>query len=548
MANNNIHLRQEILRTVGSTVDPNTINDNTGKLNRMIRNLFDGISNVSGTPGSSATITIGTTTTGAAGSSAEVTNSGTSSAAILNFTIPQGAAGEAGPTGATGATGATGPQGIPGPQQGAVLGGFGPPIDSQGADTDWFLDLNSLILYGPKSVSWFTSPQTQLDANNQLEPWEYHDISKDYAPDIQNSTVRLLNTDIQRDYSKEIDDLTRRVVSINDNNPLSNGIPTSVITGVLPIINGGTGQSTATAAYNALSPMTTLGDIEYENSTPGAVRLAGNTSTTTMYLSQTGNGTISAAPSWQQPSFSQLSGSATSSQLPSDVAYLDKVGGQTFTTAQTFSAAITVNAVFQQSSSSNSYFAGTGFLGLGTNNPQALFHAYSNGGSTEIRAETQTTGGATTVRLKANGTGGGNFYWQTGDNASGLNGRFRLYDAGTSGGERISVFATTGNIGFGITSDNSTDKMQINGSTLTTGIHITSGSNTKTGTGTLSGGTITISNVSVTTHSYIFLTKTSTSANSGELSYSVSAGTGFTVTSTNSSDGNSFVYLIVETS
>lgn len=40
--------------------------------------------------GNSSTITIGTVTTGAAGSSAAVTNSGTASAAVLNFTIPKG--------------------------------------------------------------------------------------------------------------------------------------------------------------------------------------------------------------------------------------------------------------------------------------------------------------------------------------------------------------------------------------------------------------------------------------------------------------------------
>lgn len=58
-----------------------------------------------GTPGDSATVTVGTTTTGAAGSSASVTNSGTTSAAILNFTIPRGDTGAAGAAGATGAVG-----------------------------------------------------------------------------------------------------------------------------------------------------------------------------------------------------------------------------------------------------------------------------------------------------------------------------------------------------------------------------------------------------------------------------------------------------------
>lgn len=56
-----------------------------------------------GNSGAAATVTVGTVTTGAAGSSASVVNAGTSSAAVLNFTIPAGA------------TGATGPQGPQGP-------------------------------------------------------------------------------------------------------------------------------------------------------------------------------------------------------------------------------------------------------------------------------------------------------------------------------------------------------------------------------------------------------------------------------------------------
>lgn len=76
-----------------------------------------------------ATVSVGTTTTGAEGTQASVTNSGTAHNAVLNFTIPkgdtgatgatgpqgpqgpQGETGPQGPTGATGATGATGPQG-----------------------------------------------------------------------------------------------------------------------------------------------------------------------------------------------------------------------------------------------------------------------------------------------------------------------------------------------------------------------------------------------------------------------------------------------------
>ena len=67
------------------TFDP--VNDAYYRLSvqALIDNLPDG------PPGTAATITAGTTTTGNAGTSATATNSGTSSAAILDFAIPRGA-------------------------------------------------------------------------------------------------------------------------------------------------------------------------------------------------------------------------------------------------------------------------------------------------------------------------------------------------------------------------------------------------------------------------------------------------------------------------
>nr|MDD5699128.1 hypothetical protein [Victivallaceae bacterium] len=58
--------------------------------------------------GNNATIEVGTVTTGEAGSSASVSNSGTETAAIFDFTIPKGDTGAAGATGATGADGEDG--------------------------------------------------------------------------------------------------------------------------------------------------------------------------------------------------------------------------------------------------------------------------------------------------------------------------------------------------------------------------------------------------------------------------------------------------------
>lgn len=68
----------------------------------------DGRDGRDGSDGAAATISVGSTTTGAAGTQASVTNSGTSSAAVLNFTIPRGA------TGATGASGQNGRDGADG--------------------------------------------------------------------------------------------------------------------------------------------------------------------------------------------------------------------------------------------------------------------------------------------------------------------------------------------------------------------------------------------------------------------------------------------------
>jgi len=84
-----------------------------------------------------ATITVATPTTLAAGSAATVTNSGTSSAVVLNFGIPRGA---------NGAAGAQGPQGVPGvdgvsPTLTSISGALSflsPNTTSTGVSSDFF--------------------------------------------------------------------------------------------------------------------------------------------------------------------------------------------------------------------------------------------------------------------------------------------------------------------------------------------------------------------------------------------------------------------------
>ena len=78
--------------------------------------------------GTAISVTVGTTTTGAAGTNASVSNTGTATAPVLNFTVPRGATGAPGAqglTGTQGATGLTGPQGPQGP-----VGPIGPKGDT----------------------------------------------------------------------------------------------------------------------------------------------------------------------------------------------------------------------------------------------------------------------------------------------------------------------------------------------------------------------------------------------------------------------------------
>lgn len=90
----------------------------------------------------------------------------------------------------------------------------------------------------------------------------------------------------------------------------SSGIPSwnalaldqsGTVSGALPATHGGTGLSSYV-----------LGDIIYSSAANTLSRLAGSTTTTKLFLSQTGTGSASAAPVWTQPAASDISGLAPS--------------------------------------------------------------------------------------------------------------------------------------------------------------------------------------------------------------------------------------------
>lgn len=67
---------------------------------------------------------------------------------------------------------------------------------------------------------------------------------------------------------------------------------------VLTVVSGEPMWATPPADVGFANPMTTLGDVIYGGSSGVAARIAGNTTTTKKFLNQTGNGSVSAAPTW----------------------------------------------------------------------------------------------------------------------------------------------------------------------------------------------------------------------------------------------------------
>lgn len=103
--------------------------------------------------------------------------------------------------------------------------------------------------------------------------------------------------------------------------------------GTLNIAHGGTGQVTAAAAFNALSPMTTTGDIIYEASANTAARLA---------IGSTGNVLTVAGgiPSWAAPA---ISGTVTSVAMT--VPGFLSIGGSPITTSGTLAVSYSGSAL-----------------------------------------------------------------------------------------------------------------------------------------------------------------------------------------------------------
>src|ERR1700722_1026551 len=253
--------------------------DQAGKINRVLSRLSSTIFSNAGVPGPQ----------GEPGATGPQGPPGPST----------GVPGPPGPAGSPGATGATGPAGPAGPQVGALYGGFGPPVDSIGLNTDFYIDLNALILYGPKNVSWFTSPITQLSDEDIFTSTDYPDLPHQY--DNSNDLALIVSQDTTQKYN---DNDIQSLINSQNANQIYNDNDIQSLIASTPIVKDFTNDlNDIRAQLNSL-------DI-------------------------------------QTNSYSQLQGTQTKAQLPSDIVYNDQAN--TFGAfAQTFGASIVAVGPVQQ--------------------------------------------------------------------------------------------------------------------------------------------------------------------------------------------------------
>lgn len=153
-----------------------------------------------GPPGAAATVTVGTVTTGEPGTDAIVINSGTESAAVLNFTIPKGetgavgAVGPQGPKGDKGDTGEQGPQGEKGPK--GDTGETG-PAGADGKDGAG-IDITGATVGQIAKIA-------AVDDTGKPTAWDAADMPSGEADDVY-TIKRIMNgetgeTELQGDYA-----------------------------------------------------------------------------------------------------------------------------------------------------------------------------------------------------------------------------------------------------------------------------------------------------------------------------------------------------------
>jgi hypothetical protein len=134
-------------------------------------NIPRGVDGVLGGPGPANVLSVGTVSSGASGTQPQVTITGTAPSQTINFTIPRG---DTGLTGNTGATGATGPKGdaaatiTVAPTVTTSAAGTNAAVTNSGTSSD--VVLNFTIPRGADGAAGATGPAGPAGTNANIDP------------------------------------------------------------------------------------------------------------------------------------------------------------------------------------------------------------------------------------------------------------------------------------------------------------------------------------------------------------------------------------------
>jgi hypothetical protein len=226
------------------------------------------------------------------------------------------------------------------------------------------------------------------------------------------------------------------------------------LSATLAIASGGTGQTTASSAFNALSPITSVGDLILGNGVNSATRLAIGANGYVL----TSNGTTA---SWQATSANVSSFSAGTTGFTPNTATtgavtlagtLNVANGGTGLTSLTAGYIPYGNGTSAFASSSNFVFDGTN-LGVGTSSPEASLQNNGINGRLVLSAGNAPSSGSTTNkwRLSLREVAEGDFSLQHYNGTS--------YDT--------AFYINAGNVGIGTSSP--TEKLDVSGNIAITG-------------------------------------------------------------------------------
>ncbi len=216
------------------------------------------------------------------------------------------------------------------------------------------------------------------------------------------------------------DTFTNKSIS-GSTNTITNVSLTTGVTGILPIANGGSGQSTKAGGFDALSPMTTLGDVIYGGASGTGTRLGIGANGQVLTV-------VSGSPAW---------GSGISALVPQITQY--KYRQITFTVT---AANATAGAVYSITGSPTATYEVVTTIVGGTS--LVTNKTWTNNGSSSITTLTKVSGSGDTVITVSAAVDSGSYTAPVGA----LYLKVRVQAGGGSGGSGVagsnSAFGTGG--------------------------------------------------------------------------------------------------------